>query len=52
MKRDGPVPNIPGGARAAIGILGGKLVIRGPKKELDRLRKNPAIVEMKDAVTY
>ncbi|CAD7924565.1 unnamed protein product [Amoebophrya sp. A120] len=56
MKREGPLPpdKIPGGQRAAITVLDGKYVIRGPKAVLDSLRKHPVLAEMseKDAVAW
>lgn len=51
MKRDGPVAAIPGGQHAAVGILMGKIVIRGPKSALDVLKKNKTLANMKDNLT-
>lgn len=46
MKREGPVKKLPGAdssnIKCAIGILDGKIIIRGSKEALDKLKRNVA----------
>lgn len=49
MRREGSTGMaIPGGLDVAIGLLGGRVVVRGPKSAVDKLRKNAVLMELKD----
>ncbi|CAD7935271.1 unnamed protein product [Amoebophrya sp. A25] len=61
MKREGPLrlsprstagscasAGMPGGQPAAIGMLDGKLIVRGPKAVLDQMKKNSVLKELEE----